>query len=181
MTSYLRFDVTNACDLRSMGYFQFRAWACGNIVLQKNNCNTPQNVHCKHFSNILRWYLSVLMLDCSTIWENVTSCSSRYRKDLVSIWRRSVTPSHDSISCLMMSYLRFCHKLKIRRLYSLISESALRLSARSVSDSYQACSPNTHNRDFWPEFPEIHSQNLMQSLRKYAWEFPNNMVGYFNL
>ena len=56
----------------------------------------------------------------------------RFKKDSVNIWRPNVQLFPDSTSCQMMNFWRFCLRLKILLLFSLICENALRILPRFV-------------------------------------------------
>ena len=69
------------------------------------------------------WLLDLLWRVCVII---------RFKKDSVSIWRPNVQRFPDSTSCQMMNFWRFCPRLKILLLFSLICENALRILPRFV-------------------------------------------------
>ena len=69
------------------------------------------------------WLLDLLWRICVII---------RFKKDSVSIWRPNVQRFLDSTSCQMMNFWRFCPRLKILLLFSLICENALRILPRFV-------------------------------------------------
>ena len=56
----------------------------------------------------------------------------RFKKDSANIWRPNVQRFPDSTSCQMMNFWRFCPRLKILLLFSLICENALRILPRLV-------------------------------------------------
>ena len=69
------------------------------------------------------WLLDLLWRVCVII---------RFKKDSVSIWRPNVQRFLDSTSCQMTNFWRFCPRLKILLLFSLICENALRILPRFV-------------------------------------------------
>lgn len=69
------------------------------------------------------WLLDLLWRVCVII---------RFKKDSVNIWRPNVQLFPDSTSCQMMNFWRFCLRLKILLLFSLICENALRILPRFV-------------------------------------------------
>ena len=69
------------------------------------------------------WLLDLLWRVCAII---------RFKKDSVNIWKPNVQLFPDSTSCQMMNFWRFCPRLKILLLFSLICENVLRILPRFV-------------------------------------------------
>ena len=111
---------------------------CWKVFVNATNCWNRYE-HWKLFSVCLSPFLctetnsySLFGFSCLIYFVWRVYLILRFKKDSVNIWRPNVQLFPDSTSFQTMNFWRFCRRLKILLLFSLIYENALRILPRYV-------------------------------------------------